>query len=270
MYNWLASDAYNDGVEDGIPIDGTFIPLDEQMGAGHLNVTRAIQQFTPGEYEAESGDVPTIGWDYGATTGQNDFVRYPLAGALSADHFISITLAWDRQVQFTGDADMDNRYDVGDTFEPSTSSEPDSDEFINDLDIYLLPKGSFDFTQAIAQSTGIEGTLEHIFFQIPTTDEYEKRICLQGKTMHSHGGMVSLRRWRQSTETTTATRSSIRKITTFGRSNLAKLAVEQMGMGMGWWMRRIMFCGVRPTRRGVVGWRRWRSRGWLRLLLRGV
>ena len=50
---------------------------------------------------------------------------------------------------------------------------PDSDDLINDLDIFLLPKGSFSITQAVAESTSAEGTLEHIFFQIPTTDEYE-------------------------------------------------------------------------------------------------
>ena len=56
--DWLSSEAYDDAVPDGA---GAGIPLDDQMGAGHLNVTRAVQQFSPGEYEADSGNVAPIG-----------------------------------------------------------------------------------------------------------------------------------------------------------------------------------------------------------------
>jgi hypothetical protein len=169
--DWLASEAYNDGVAEG----GGAIPLDDQMGAGHLNVTRAVQQFKPGEYESDSGDVPTIAWDYGHTTGANDFNRYPLAGTLTANHFISITLAWDRHVQFLSDANMNGKYDIGDTFKPSAVSfpTPDNDDLINNLDLFLMPKGAATLGQAIAESTIAEGTVQHIFFQLPTTDEYE-------------------------------------------------------------------------------------------------
>ncbi len=169
--NWLASEAYDDDTSTG----NGFIPLDDQMGAGHLNARRAVQQLAPGEYDANSEDVPTIGWDYGHTTGQNSINKYPLVGSLVANNFISITLAWDRHVAFSSDANMNGEYDLGDTFEPSMSSfpEPDSDDLINDLDIYLVPKGSFSINQAVALSASPEGTLEHIFFQIPTTDEYE-------------------------------------------------------------------------------------------------
>ncbi len=168
---WLDSPAYDDSLEGA----GGFFPLDIEMGAGHLNARRALQQFNPGEYESDSGDVATIGWDYGHTTGTNDINRYPLAGSLLADRFISITLAWDRQVQFAMDADMDGEYDIGDTFQESTAMfpTPDSDDLINNLDVFLLPKGSATLTQAVAQSVSAEGTLQHVFFQIPATDEYE-------------------------------------------------------------------------------------------------
>jgi hypothetical protein len=46
--DWLSSEAYHDGL--GQDAGGGSIPLDDQMGAGHLNVTRAVQQFSPGEY----------------------------------------------------------------------------------------------------------------------------------------------------------------------------------------------------------------------------
>jgi len=55
----------------------------------------------------------------------------------------------------------------------SSSPAPDSDDLINGLDLFLLPKGAATFSQAVAQSISSEGTLQHIFFQIPETDEYE-------------------------------------------------------------------------------------------------
>ncbi len=169
--DWLASEAYDDGLQGG----GGPTPLDDQMGAGHLNAKRALQQFLPGEYAPNSGDVPDIAWDYGHTTGATNINKYPLAGSLLANHFISITLAWDRKVTFQSDADMDGEYDIGDTFNPSTATfpTPDNDDLINNLDLFLLPKGSATPMQAVAQSNSAEGTLQHIFFQIETTDEYE-------------------------------------------------------------------------------------------------
>jgi subtilisin family serine protease len=63
--DWLTSEAYGDGLQEG----GGPTPLDDQMGAGHLNARRASQQFAPGEYLSDSAEVPAIGWDYGNTTG---------------------------------------------------------------------------------------------------------------------------------------------------------------------------------------------------------
>jgi hypothetical protein len=168
---FLNSDAYDDSPEGA----GRFNPLDEQMGAGALNVTRAVQQLRPGRYQADSGAVPTIGWDYGHTNGQNDIQHYPISGNLTANNFISITLAWDREVEFANDANSNNMYDVGDTYRASTATfpRPDSDDLINNLDVFLLPAGSATIGSAVAESISAEGTLQHIFFQIPTTGEYE-------------------------------------------------------------------------------------------------
>jgi hypothetical protein len=51
--NWLDSDAYKDPK----------IPLDAQMGAGHLNAFRAYEQFSAGQWQS-SAAIPLIGWDY--------------------------------------------------------------------------------------------------------------------------------------------------------------------------------------------------------------
>jgi hypothetical protein len=49
---------------------------------------------------------------------------------------------------------------------------PNQDQF-NDLDLYLLPKGSTNFDNPIALSDSSDSGIEHIFAQIPTTGDYE-------------------------------------------------------------------------------------------------
>jgi hypothetical protein len=163
--NWLQSDAYID----------EFIPLDEQMGAGHLNAKRALQQFSPGEYDSDGADVPLIGWDYGHTAGEDDHNKYAFSQPLLGGSFLSITLAWDRHVEFQTDTAPFNEFNIGDTFQPSMSPAfaPENDDQINDLDIHLLPKGALNLGAEIATSFSAVGTLEHLFFRIPVTGEYE-------------------------------------------------------------------------------------------------
>ena len=176
---WFDSDAYDVSVVGGATGFGTDIPLDEEMGVGHLNAKRALQQFATGEHDdfgVTGAKVPVIGWDYGTAT-TNGFQpknRYRINQELEAGSFISITLAWDREVEFDVDADMDGQYDIGDTFEEYTQGtfDPPADDVINDLNISLLPLGGTLF-DTIALSSTLEGTLEHLFFQIPTTGEYE-------------------------------------------------------------------------------------------------
>jgi len=98
---WFDSFAYGNGIEEG----GEFWPLDDEMGAGHLNAKRALQQFVPGQWDYDDGDIPHIGWDYNTITGTGttNVNRYQFAEELEEGHFISITLAWDRLVEFDND-----------------------------------------------------------------------------------------------------------------------------------------------------------------------
>ncbi len=171
--NWFDSEAYLE--EETFFFD---TPLDEQMGAGHLNAKRALQQFIPGEQEISGNfgappvdDVPVIGWDYGTISGPNFPInKYLLDETLEAGNFISITLAWDREVEFANDADMDGEFDVNDTFEEYT----DLDDVLTNLNLYLVPKGTFDvgdFDIAISESNVTP--VEHIFTEIPFDGEYE-------------------------------------------------------------------------------------------------
>ena len=171
---WLDSTAYDDSVDSG---SGGFEPLDLEMGTGHLNARRALQQFAAGEHEefgVSGTTVPVIGWDYGTTTGDNDVNRYRFNQELQAGSFVSITLAWDREVVFDNDVLMDGDYDIDDTFEEFV--DPGfgfpADDVINDMELYFQPKDAGNINQARAFSSST-GTLQHIFFQVETTGEFE-------------------------------------------------------------------------------------------------
>ena len=152
---WLNSNAFTDDT----------IPLDIQMGTGHLNAKRAFQQFDPGEYDAGGAPVPAVGWDLGFTDGFGDIQEYSLAAAIPAGQFVSLTLAWDREVFFENDGGTPGVFDVGDTFM----------EFVEplDLNLYLMPAGETNLNNAAASSIADGTSVEHIFFEVDSPGMYE-------------------------------------------------------------------------------------------------
>jgi hypothetical protein len=166
-----------------------FINLDVQMRAINLslgtNLTGSdildgnafMTQYvvSSGEYEPENiFGVPVVGWDYSQTSGVDDVKKYAFDEPLRAGSYVSITLAFDRAVFLDDDSHgIIGEWDPGDTFEQYSATSPHADDVINDLDLYLLPKGATDFDQAISVSDSSDSTIDHIFFQIPTTGEYE-------------------------------------------------------------------------------------------------
>jgi hypothetical protein len=174
---WFNSNAY-----DKDPTTGGLIPLDKQMGTGALNARRALQQFQGGEFSRASA-VPVIGWDYGLTGGTPTRNVYAFNQQLVGGSFASITLCWDRMVTFATDTGATNHYDLGDTFNESTDpTTPGHDQF-SDLALWLLPFGSTSTSAAIAESDTGSGTVEHIFWEIPTTGRYEVWV-----TQHNNNG----------------------------------------------------------------------------------
>ncbi len=174
MDDWFDSAAYLDEDEFGTFLD-TDTPLDEEMGTGHLNAKRALQQFIPGEHDFNGtfstpivGDVPLIGWDFGTISGTSlPINKYLLEEPLQAGNFISITLAWDRVSELLTD---DGVYNSGDAFEPFT----DLDDVLSNLDIFLVPAGTNDIGDFdIAISNSEVSPVEHIFAEIPFDGEYE-------------------------------------------------------------------------------------------------
>ena len=152
--NWLDSDAYKD---DGIP-------LDMQMGTGHLNVFRAYQQFSPGQW-SPTATVPPVGWDY-RTVEESSTQDYLLAQPLKQGSFVALTLAWDRVVELE-DTNKNNAYDVGEDFR---------DRGLNDLDLFLIPADEDDTSQSVCASISRVDSVEHIFCPIPQSGSYKIRV----------------------------------------------------------------------------------------------
>ncbi|MEX2170299.1 MAG: S8 family serine peptidase [Pirellulales bacterium] len=134
------------------------IPLDEWMGAGHLNARRSLRQFQSGEYDP--GLVPSIGWDFHTAGGPNDYIFDSQIGG----GYIAATLVWDRRVEKI----TPGNYMDGDQFENQTAQQR-----LNNLDLYLMPANSTDLMDAISVSNSMVQNVEHIFFEILTPGEYK-------------------------------------------------------------------------------------------------
>jgi len=184
--DWTQSPAYtNDG-----------IALDIEMGAGHLNVTNAIKQFSSGDQDVQSSQnaiVPPIGWLYERTVpppqspqppcGCIPFNDYTINETLvgnngsgggeppgepdpDSKNFIAITLTWDRKVEI---ADGSTRYEEGDDFVGSQ---------LNNLDLFLMKNDGSN--EIVAQSTTTDNNVEHIFTNNFPTGDYKIRVRHNG------------------------------------------------------------------------------------------
>lgn len=159
---WLDSDAYKD----------VRIPLDIQMGTGHLNAFRAYQQFSPGQWHSQE-TIPAIGWDY-STVNTNGYQDYVFANPLKANSFVSITLAWDRLVELV-DTNGNNLYDLEENFR---------DRGLNNLDIYLLSAQEDNNTKYTCASISDTDSVEHIFCPVPTSGNYKIRVQYRQQVNH--------------------------------------------------------------------------------------
>jgi hypothetical protein len=152
--NWLESDAYKDPK----------IPLDYQMGTGQLNVFRAYQQFSPGEWSPTAA-VPPIGWDYQSVEASS-FKDYVLEKPLKEGSFVSLTLAWDRLVDLQ-DKNNNKAFDVGESFR---------DRGLNNLDLYLIPADENDTGKSVCSSISEVDSVQHIFCPVPAAGRYKIRV----------------------------------------------------------------------------------------------
>ncbi len=171
---WLESDA----------AQNVQIPLHIQMGTGQLNASRAMQQFSAGQWPARAA-VPPLGWDYGqvaaGTQSQKsvspDLSRPAIAGVqdyvlerpLQQGSFVSVTLVWNRLVELV-DSNRNGAFDMGEGFR---------DRGLNDLNLYLMRVEDNDVNQSIWSSVSAVDSVEHIFHQVPATGRYKLRVQFQ-------------------------------------------------------------------------------------------
>lgn len=158
--DWLNSDAYQNRL----------IPLDKELGTGHLNAFRAYQQFSAGQWNPGS-PVPTLGWDYRtvgaiAEAETPQFQDYVIEQPLLAGSFVAVTLAWNRLVDLE-DANGDEQYNIGESFQ---------DQGLNNLDLYLMPADENDTAKSVWSSVSQVDSVEHIFHAVPETGRYKIRV----------------------------------------------------------------------------------------------
>jgi hypothetical protein len=161
---WLESDAH----------ESTEIPLDAQIGTGHLNALRAYEQFSPGQWGADRA-IPPIGWDYRAVgIGSDDtpaYRDYEFEAPLQGGSFVSVTLAWNRAVDLL-DRNENDQYDLGETFR---------DRGLNNLDIHLMRADDNDISDSIWSSNSEVDSVEHLFHEIPETGRYKIRVVYRDR-----------------------------------------------------------------------------------------
>ena len=153
-HTWLEGDAYRDPK----------IPLDIEMGTGHLNAFRAYEQFSGGQSDPQA-PVVNRAWDYREVEA-GKYHDYVLEKPLQKDSFASITLAWDRLVELNDEND-NKQFDVGEDF---------NDRGLNNLDIYLMSADSDDIRRSICASVSEVDSVEHIFCKVPETGRYKIRV----------------------------------------------------------------------------------------------
>ena len=171
-HTWLDSDAYQNPK----------IPLDIQMGTGHLNVFRAYQQFSAGQWNSATS-VPAIGWNY-QTLSAHSSQDYVLDSPLQGGSFASITLAWDRLVELN-DQNNNQHYDLGESF---------SDRGLNNLNVYLMPIDTNHTLGSACSSTSDVDSVEHIFCRVPHTGRYKIRVEYRNK-VHQETQAYALAWW---------------------------------------------------------------------------
>lgn len=167
------------------------LALSATMGAGALNVKRAVAQLHGGQFAPGGNEVGVIGWDMNVlsrnkdpkpdpkTEIQNQDVRYKIYSlpklALGSD--LAVTLAWEREVVETPRmALIEDRYEVINGFRKAdlgNDLKAAVDSLPRDLNLYLMPAGSKKLSDALWSSRSVAGNVEHFFLQLPAGKEFK-------------------------------------------------------------------------------------------------
>jgi subtilisin family serine protease len=145
------------------PLNAT-VPLDNAMGVGQLNALAAVRQYRPGSRSDVGLQSSTVG--AGGTNTFNLFVgRQPLTqGSL-----VTATLTWDRTVTLNAGADP--------TMAGSYTVTP-----LPNLNLELVNRA----TGVVARSNSTLDNVEHIYFNVPATGNYDLRVINRGATASTY------------------------------------------------------------------------------------
>ncbi len=144
----------------------TTLPLDRQLGAGQVDALAAAEQYAAGE--CAPGTVPTTGWDLGEIEIGDAPSTYAFDTTLSEGVFITATLAWDRRIMLTQDANGDGIFDLRDN--DIMEAAP-----LNNLDINIFNSDD----ELVFSSESTIDNLEHLYWLVPEEDDYYLTVAFQ-------------------------------------------------------------------------------------------
>ena len=141
--------------------------LDDELGAGFLDVQNAFRNFKPDE-TANPAMTDPIAWDFNEIDG-NQSIDYEITVPLKGGTQLTATLVWDRELSRTSDGDSEI---LDDTFTITAFA---------DLDLVLVKDGQelLVGTDAMGRAPSSRSPIdptEHIFFELPATDDYALRV----------------------------------------------------------------------------------------------
>ena len=183
---WDNSDARDDPGTPG----GRSIPLDDEMGFGFLDASRADTQLRGGRF-APNVAAGAIGWDYRGIDGLGNVNKYSLP-RLQGGGWISITLTWDRSINLVKGAGNTaaGSFEVANPAVPGSVDDSFTANPLADLDLYLMPAGANNIAQNIWSSVSTTYNVETIFFHLPAGDAGYEIWVRQANNVGAHYGIA--------------------------------------------------------------------------------
>ncbi len=173
--NWLDTEAYTTPAPSRPP-------LSRHFGAGHLNGSRALEQYSAGQFAP--GQVPAMGWNT-QTIDMGNSQDYVIDTPVPENGFVSATLTWDRAVKLD-DKNNNRRFDLGETF---------TDQGINQLELHLLRAEDNDVSQSLWSSMSPVDNVQHIFIPVPKAGRYKLRVFFRSPAINLPQQRYALAWW---------------------------------------------------------------------------
>ncbi len=177
--------------------------LSKTLGAGALNVARAVAQINGGQYNPGNNLVGALGWDTNVLSRNGDAPPDPKSGLqndqrvkvyhlepLKPGSELSVTLTWAREVVPTKPRAKDplDRQNIEEwevvngvrQVNLPADLQAAADHLPRNLDVYLVPAGKKSIQDAIWSSRSLAGNVEHFFVQLPAVKDVQYDLWVVG------------------------------------------------------------------------------------------